>query len=328
MKSFWHILPKPFFVLAPMEDVTDTVFRQMVAQCARPDVFFTEFANCDGLQSIGRPHVAHRLVYSEDERPIVAQVWGIHPDTFEKTAREVVELGFDGIDINMGCPQRAVIGHGACSALIKTPSLAKEIIDATKRGVNGKIPVSVKTRIGYSKITTEEWILFLLSCGIDALTVHGRTVSEMSRVPCHWDEIGKAVELRNSISPGTVIIGNGDVQHVADGLQKMSVTGVDGVMIGRGIFEDMWAFDKIVPKKQHAPLEYIRLMKEHVQLFEKTWGNTKHYPILKKFYKIYVRGFDGASDWRARCMNTQSYEEIYPIIDEIKLQLCKFKIVN
>ncbi len=315
--NFWAMLPKPFFVLAPMEDVTDTVFRQMVASCAKPDVFFTEFTNCDGMQSVGRSRVDHRLKFTQDERPVVAQIWGTHPDTFYKTAQDVLAMGFDGVDINMGCPERSVVGHGACSALIKTPDLAKEIIKATKEGVEGNIPVSVKTRIGFSEIQTEEWISILLSCGISTLTVHGRTTKEMSSVPCHWDEIKKAVEIRDTMSPDTILVGNGDVQNYQDGLQKIAQSGVDGVMIGRGIFEDMWAFDHTVPKPIHRPLEYMHIMKRHVELYEKTWGTRKHYPILKKFFKIYVRGFEGASEWRTKCMITQNPSEVYPVIDQI-----------
>ncbi len=317
MNNFWQTLPKPIFALAPMEDVTDTVFRQMVASCARPDVFYTEFTNCDGMQSVGRKAVEHRLKFTDSEKPLVAQVWGIHPETYYKTASEIVEMGFDGVDINMGCPQRAIIGHGACAAMIKTPGLAKEIIHATKEGVGGRIPVSVKTRIGFSKISTEEWISTVLSCGIQALTVHGRTAAEMSKVPCHWDEIARAVQLRNSVSPETVILGNGDVQNYHDGLAKIAHSGVDGVMIGRGIFEDMWAFEKKSPKPTHTPIEYMRIMKRHVEMYEEVWGKRKHYPILKKFFKIYVRGFDGASDWRAKCMETREPGEVYPVIEEI-----------
>lgn len=304
-----------------MEDVTDAVFRQIVTSCAKPDVFFTEFCNCDGLQSIGRKAVDHRLQFSKVETPIIAHVWGIHPETFLKTAREIAEMGFSGIDINMGCPVRTVIGHGACSALIKTPSLAKEIILAVKEGVDGKIPVSVKTRIGFSKIITEEWVSFLLSCGIDSLTVHGRTTAEMSSVPCHWDEIAKAVKIRNDMKLDTIIIGNGDVADRRDGLVKIAESGVDGAMIGRGIFTDLWAFESFLPKPSHSHLEYMRIMRRHIELFETTWGKKKHYPILKKFFKVYVRGFDGASEWRAKCMLTESPEEVYPIISSIIEQI-------
>jgi nifR3 family TIM-barrel protein len=316
MKSIWQSLPKPFFALAPMEDVTDSVFRQVVKSCAAPDITFTEFTNCDGMQSEGREAIIHRFQFDEVERPIVAQLWGTKPENYLKTAQDIVAMGFDGIDINMGCPVKDVTSHGACSALIMNPSLAKEIILATKEGA-GDLPVSVKTRIGFKTVITETWISHLLSCDIAALTVHGRTAAEMSAVPAHWDEIKKAVDIRNSMGVDTVVLGNGDVQNVAEGLAKVALTGVDGIMIGRGIFEDLWAFDRSVPKPTHSVREYLNCMTRHVKLFESTWGEEKHYPILRKFYKIYLRGFEGASDWRVRAMETKSPSEVYPIIDEL-----------
>jgi tRNA-dihydrouridine synthase len=184
-----------------MEDVTDTVFRQVIQSVARPDVFFTEFTSTAGVQSSGQAKVIHRLKYSQNERPIVAQVWGITPDDYYKTAKLVVDLGFDGMDINMGCPVKNVIKQGACSALIKSPSLAKEIILATKEGLQNKIPLSVKTRIGFNKIETESWCGFLLNdCQPEVLTIHGRTVKEESGPPAHWDEIGKVVNINKQIS--------------------------------------------------------------------------------------------------------------------------------
>ncbi len=315
MKSIWQTLPKPVFILAPMEDVTDTVFRQIVASCARPDVFFTEFTNVDGMQSVGKEVVSHRLRFTKMEHPLIAQLWGSKPENYLKTAKLLVEVGIDGIDINMGCPQKKVTSHGGCAALINNPSLAKEIILAAKEGVGGKIPVSVKTRIGFKTIITEEWISFLLSSGIDALTVHGRTVAEMSKVPAHWDEIGKAVDIRNRMNVKTVIIGNGDVVDVADGIRKVNEYGVDGVMIGRGIFENPWAFDR----SGHNPTihELLMLMKKHIELFEKTWGKEKSFVILRKFFKIYIKGFDGASEYRARVMTARSSSDVYPVIDEL-----------
>ena len=198
MKNFWLDLPTPFFILAPMEDVTDIVFRGMVrkANDGMPQVLFTEFTNCDGICSVGQSKVIHRLKYDPSQRPIVAQIWGKTPQNYEETSRLCLELGFDGIDINMGCPEKSVIKQGACSALINNQPLAKEIIAACKRGTNGKIPISVKTRIGFNKIQTEEWISFLLAQNIQALTVHGRTVAG-SDEPANWIEIKKAVEIKN-----------------------------------------------------------------------------------------------------------------------------------
>lgn len=313
----WQSLPKPIFVLAPMEDVTDTVFRQIVNSCAPPDISFTEFINVEGMNSRGRDSVIHRLKYAQSEHPVVAQVWGTKPDDYKKAAEEIVEMGFDGIDINMGCPQKDVMKNGACAAMISRPSLARDVVQAVKDGAAGRIPVSVKTRIGQKNIVTEEWLSHLLSLGIDALTVHGRTVAEMSKVPAHWDEIAKAVALRDRESPATIIIGNGDVASRADGLSKIAQYGVDGVMIGRGVFDDPWVFDSSNPKKEHSHRELLELMKRHVALFESTWGKTKNYAVLKKFYKIYIKGFDKASDFRVKAMETNSPQEVYPIIDEI-----------
>lgn len=318
MKSFWQKLTKPFFVLAPMEDVTDTVFRQMVASCAKPDVFFTEFTNVDGIMSEGRQMVMHRLRFAKLEHPIVAQLWGSKPDNYRETAKLIVEAGFDGIDINMGCPQKKVIKNGGCAALINSPELARKIIEATIDGAEGRIPVSVKTRIGFKTINTEQWLSFLLSSNIDALTVHGRTVAEMSKVPAHWDEIAKAVTFRDRMKLKTLIIGNGDVASRADGIEKQKKYGVDGLMIGRAVFEDPWVF---APEhKDHSIAEHLELMRKHVGLFEKTWGSEKQFAILKKFFKIYVRDFDGASDWRVRIMETKSPAEVYPLILEMMRQ--------
>lgn len=201
MTNFWHSLKKPFSILAPMEDVTDTVFRRIIQEVARPDVFFTEFTSTTGVQSSGQSKVIHRLKYTEKEKPIVAQVWGITPEDYYKTARMVIDLGFDGMDINMGCPVKNVIKQGACSALIKNPSLAKEIIMASKEGLQNKIPLSIKTRIGFNKIETENWCGFLLrECQPEALTVHGRTVKEESVPPAHWDEIAKVVDINKQLT--------------------------------------------------------------------------------------------------------------------------------
>lgn len=313
MKNFWQKLNKPVMALAPMEEVTDTVFRQIVAECGRPDVFFTEFTSVEGMaHPKGLKHIQHRLVFSKNEHPIVAQIWGINPENFKKAARKIVEMGFDGIDINMGCPERNITRQGSCSALIKNPDLAKEIIEATKEGA-GDLPVSVKTRIGFSKIQTEEWIGFLLQQNLAALTVHGRTAAEMSEVPAHWDEIAKAVKRRDQIAPQTIILGNGDVQSLEDAEQKIKETGVDGVMIGRGIFHNVFVFNK--SKKEVTPEDRLAVLLKHVDLYTETWRKTKNYHILKKFFKAYVNNFPGAGDLRAKLMETDQPEQVRPIIE-------------
>lgn len=309
--NFWQKLTKPFLILAPMDDVTDTVFRQIVAQTARPDVYFTEFTNCDGLNSKGRDALMNRLQYSQIERPIVAQIWGTNPKTFYQTAQLVQKLGFDGIDINMGCPVRTITRHGACGALIKNPNLAKQLIDATKKGAPN-LPLSVKTRIGVDKITTKEWISFLLDQNLAALTIHGRTVKEQSKVPTHWDQIAKAVKLKDRLRPTsthTLIIGNGDVQSYQEALEKAKKYKLDGIMIGRGIFHNPWVFKK-GQAYQPSTTEKLQLLLTHTQLFDQTWGKTKNFAILKKFFKIYASGFGGAGDLRTKLMQTNSLSEV------------------
>ncbi len=313
--NIWQKLPKPILALAPMEDVTDTVFRRIVASCARPDIFFTEFTNVDGLVSQGRDAIIHRLRFTDEERPIIAQLWGMKPDNYRTVASQLVDMGFDGIDINMGCPERSVVGHGACAALINTPDLASEIIKAVKEGAAGKIPVSVKTRIGYKNISNE-WIPFLLEQHLDALTVHGRTAAEMSKFPVHWDEIARAVTLRNAKKVGTLILGNGDVKSAEESLAKIQTYGLDGMMMGRAVFDDLYAFAR-GQKPVRTVFSYLTIMRRHVELFEETWGDTKNYAILRKFFKIYVRGFEGAGEWRERVMATRSPSEVYPLIDEM-----------
>ncbi len=304
-------------ILAPMEDVTDTVFRQVVIKTGRPAVFFTEFTSTDGLCSTGKLKVIDRLQYTEKERPIVAQIWGNKPENFYKVAQMLVQTGFDGIDINMGCPAKNVLKSGACSALIKNPKLATEIIQATKEGANG-LPISVKTRIGYNQIETESWVTTLLQTDIAALTLHARTVKEQSKVPAHWEEIAKAVQVRNILGIKTLIIGNGDVSSLEDAYQKVDQSQADGIMVGRGIFHNIWLFDS-QKNPEEVPLNHrLELLKFHVNLFKETWGEGKNYDILKKFYKIYLSGFDGAADIRARFMETKNTQEVQDVINSLK----------
>lgn len=322
MRNFWQDLPKPFFALAPMEDVTDTVFRRIVASCGRPDVFFTEFTSVDGLNSIGYEYLAKRLQSTKDEHPLIAQIWGVKPENYFRAGKMLVEMGFDGVDINMGCPVKDVVKLGVCSALIKNQPLAKEIIQATKEGIqsaNEKIPVSVKTRIGFNTIQTEEWLGFLLNQDLDALTVHGRTAKEQSKVPAHWDEIAKAAEVRNEKKLSTAIIGNGDVMSRAEALQKVVETGVDGIMIGRGIFHDPWLFNKAHFGDKVSFKEKLEKMKEHILLFESTWGSEKHYPTLKKFFKCYIFNISNASELRNSLMDLNSPTEVILKLDKLIL---------
>ena len=317
MKNIWHDLQKPIFILAPMEDVTDTVFRRIILDLGKPDLFFTEFTNCEALLSEGRRRVEHRLQFEQVEKPLIAQIWGTKPEQYEKVTAMLVDMGFDGVDINMGCPERSVVKQGACSALIKNPSLAKEIIDATKRGANGRIPVSVKTRLGFREIQTDEWIPFLLEQDIVALSIHGRTVQEMSKVPAHWDEIGKAVRIRNEMGVKTLIIGNGDVASYAEGLQKTEQYGLDGIMVGRGVFHNPWLFDRTVDPAGKTVKERLELLLRHVTLYHTTWGKQKNYQILKKYFKIYLQGFPGASEMRVQFMETKNADEATQLVSRL-----------
>ncbi len=291
-----------------MEDVTDTVLRQVIARCGKPAVFFTEFTNVEGMFSKGARHIVHRLQYTEAERPIVAQIWGTRPENFFKAAKKLIEMGFDGIDLNMGCPASGVAQKGACSGLINNRPLAKEIIDATKEGAAGEIPVSVKTRLGFRAIDFE-WIQFVLEQKPAVLTVHLRTVSEMSKVPAHWNKLQTVVEMRNTLSSTTLIIGNGDIKSLNDGRQKAAEAGADGAMIGRGIFENPYLFSETTSLSDKTPEEKMQLLLNHMHLWQATWGDSKHFPVLRKFFKVYANGFPGAQELRVQLMETQSPEE-------------------
>lgn len=291
-----------------MDGVTDTVFRQIVASVGAPDVFFTEFVPVDALVSRGREKALRTLKYSRSEKPVVAQIWGTDPEKFYKSAQIIKKLGFDGIDINMGCPKKDEVKNGACSALIKNPKLATEIILATIKGANG-LPVSVKTRIGFSKIDTENWVNVLLSTPISALILHLRTVSEKSQPPAHWDEIKKAVSVREKLKSKALIIGNGDVKSLEEARDKCKKYGIDGVMIGRGIFENVCLFSE----REFTPKQKIKLLIKHLKLFKKVWGDTRHFALMKKFVKCYVNNFDDSSKLREKLMSAKTLDELIKI---------------
>ena len=318
-QSFWHRLAKPIMILAPMEDVTDTVFRRIIADCGRPDVMFTEFTNCEGAQSVGQAQVVKRLKYTEIERPLVAQIWGVTPEDYYKTAVLIRGLGFDGIDINMGCPVRKIIKQGACSALIKNPSLAKEIVEATKEGA-GELPLSIKTRIGFSSIQTEEWLGFILrECRPEVLTVHGRTVKEASKVPNHWDEIGKVASLNRELGGQTLIVGNGDVKTLVQARDLAAEYGLDGIMIGRGILDNPWLFNPKIDLLEITLRQKIETLKTHLRLFDEVWGQEKNFSLMKKYYKIYINGFAGAADIRAKLMECDTVAETLAELEKIEV---------
>ncbi len=306
--NFWQTLPKPFTVLAPLDGVTDTVFRQIITEVGKPDVLFTEFTACDGICSKGRARVAQRLKFDPSQQPIVAQIWGMRPEHFYETAKYVKELGFAGIDINMGCPHHTIVKQGACSALIKNPQLAGEIIQATKDGA-GDLPVSVKTRIGFAHEHIDEWIGFILKQQIATLTVHLRTVAEMSQVPAHWELMPRVLQLRDTLAPETLIIGNGDVVSLAEMEEKYDTFGCDGFMVGRGIFANPWLFNKKIDPDAMTISDRITLYLRHIELFEKTWGY-KNFAVLKKFCKTYIQNFPEASQLREKLMEAKTLDEL------------------
>jgi nifR3 family TIM-barrel protein len=303
-------LPKPFFVLAPMDDVTDTVFRQIVADCARPDLFFTEFVNVDGLQSIGRERLVKRIQFTATERPIIAQIWGKDPENFRKTAAELVDMGFAGVDINMGCPDKTVVKNGCCSALINNRELAGQMIQAVQDGVAGRVPVSVKTRLGFNEVDLT-WHEFLLHQKLDMVTVHGRTRKEMSEVPAHWDLIGDVRRLRDRLAPETLIVGNGDVQTRMQASELAETYKLDGIMIGRGVFHDPYIFAAESPWAHLTKQQRAELYSKHVKLFADTWhAGERRIVTLNKFCKTYIQGFDGAKELREQLMAAKTTNEL------------------
>lgn len=324
--SFLDSLPKPFFALAPLDDVTDTVFRQVVAGCAPPDVYFTEFVNVDGLQSPGRAKLLKKLQFTPAETPLIAQIWGKTPDNFYQTARQLAdgtfahELGlsegvnFAGVDLNMGCPDKTVVKNGTCSALINDREKAKAIIDATRAGLDDTLPLSVKTRLGFNEIDMS-WIEFLLRQKLAMLTVHARTRREMSKVPAHWEEIGEARQLRDRLAPSTLLVGNGDIMSRQRGLELAERYQLDGVMVGRGVFHDPFVFADDSPWEGMPAEKRVALYRKHVELFAHTWNEgQRSIQTLNKFCKIYINGFDGAKELREQLMGAQSVDDLLDLL--------------
>lgn len=297
-------LPKPFFVLAPMDDVTDTVFRQIIHQCAPADLYFTEFVNVDGLQSPGRPKLLHKLRLTEGEGPVIAQLWGLKPENFYTTVKELKEMGFFGVDINIGCPVKTVIKNGACAALIKNRGLAGKIIDASREAAGEDFPVSVKTRVGFNEVDMS-WIEFLMTKKLNMLSIHGRTAKQLSKVPADWDLIGRAREIRDSLSPETQIVGNGDVDSRVQAEELAEKYNLDGVMIGRGVFRDPFIFAEASPWQDWTRQQKVELFAKHIRLYLDTYDDgQRKFEALRKFCKVYLNGFDGASELRTKFMET------------------------
>jgi nifR3 family TIM-barrel protein len=346
--GFWRELKaakRPIFVMAPMANVTDSVFRKLFAKFGAPDVTWTEFVSSDGLVSPGREKLLIDLVYSRAERPIVAQLFTGHPEAMRKAAKLAAELKFDGIDINMGCPDRAVEKQGGGSALIRTPKNAIAVLEAARAGVadavaagaiKKPIPVTVKTRLGYNKVEMD-WLRALLEQKPPVLTVHLRTRKEMSLVDAHWDLMPEIVKLRDEVSPETILLGNGDVQSIADGAAKAKKYGCDGVMIGRGIFGKPWLFEHIHAKNgprdadERTPEERLKVMVEHCKMFQKAFGlragkdgrGLKSFAIMRKHFKAYVNGWPGAAELRAELMLAEDSKAVAATVKRYLLELKK-----
>ncbi|MDO8590921.1 MAG: tRNA-dihydrouridine synthase [bacterium] len=348
MENFWQKLPKPIMVLAPMADVTDLAFRRIIAKYSKyggadifdaqgrftrpsfapqnlggPDVMFTEFVSADGLcHPKGREKLLIDLSYTEAERPIVAQLFSGKPEKMYEAAKLVRELGFDGLDINMGCPDRSIEKSGAGVALIKDSRRAREIIRAAKEGA-GDLPISVKTRIGYNKNELETWLPELLAENPAVVTIHARTRKEMSSVPARWEHVAEAIAIRDCLGSKTLIFGNGDVVSLADARKKVLETHCDGVMLGKAIFGNPFLFSFLRKQKRPERVERVErtnikekleVLVEHTKLFEELLGNCKNFAIMKKHYKAYVQGFDGAKELRMKLMEASSADEVETIV--------------
>lgn len=318
-ENFWRELPRPFFVLAPMEDVTDVVFRHVVSEAGRPDVFFTEFTNTESFcHPEGVHSVRGRLTFTEDEQPIVAHIWGDKPEHFREMSIGMAEMGFKGIDLNMGCPVPNVATKGKGSGLIQRPETAAEIIQAAKAG---GLPVSVKTRLGYSDIDEwRDWLTHVFEQDIANLSIHLRTRKEMSKVDAHWELIGEIKKVRDAIAPDTLLTINGDIPDRKTGLELAEKYGIDGVMIGRGIFQNPYAFEK--EPKEHTSEELLGLLRLHLDLFDKyTKEEPRQFKPLRRFFKVYVRGIKGAGELRHQLMSTSTTDEVRTLLDEFEGQM-------
>ena len=304
--NFWKKLTKPIIALAPMADVTDPAFRRIIAKYGKPDVLWTEFVSADGLFLGGYNSLIKDLQFTQSERPIVAQFFTSNPDMMRRAASLARELGFDGLDINMGCPDKGVEKRGAGAGLIKHPQLAQELIRAAKEGA-GSLPVSVKTRIGWMHEELATFLPALLEAKPAVITIHARTRNELSRVPARWEPIKRAGEIRNKKGSESLIFGNGDVVSIRDAFQKVNETGCDGVMIGRAIFGNPWLFARSTPEVH--PQEKLAVLVEHTKLFEDLLPH-KHFELMKKHYKSYVSGWDGAKELRMKLMAAKNAAEV------------------
>lgn len=313
-KGFWEKLNKPIFALAPMYDVTDAAFRQVIAEQGKPDVMYTEFTSAEGLASIGFERLKHNLIFTDTEHPIVAQIFGKDPNAFFKTSRLLEKLGFDGIDLNLGCPDKNIMKQGSCAALFHNPGLVAEIVAKIKEGAPS-LPVSLKIRIGDTKVDWKQWIESLLQTNPAAISIHLRTRKEMSKVPAHWEEMPAIMEFikEKAGDERPIVLGNGDIYTITEAKQKVLETGCDGVMLGRGIFGNPWLFSKHEPNTN----ERLNTLIEHSKLFNKLFAGIKPFEIMKKHYKSYLVGSPELKDLRMKLMETKNAAEVENLIKQV-----------
>lgn len=340
-RGFWDTLPKPIIGLSPMDGVTDAPFRYIANKYSKPHVTITEFTNVEGL-SRGATSMLMAFDYDEIERPIVGQIYGVEVDSFYKVTLMLCELGFDGIDVNMGCPANKVARRGSGAGLIRTPDLAKEIIRACQKAVQDwsegqtlegaglrpkvvtavnerkrfeptrrLLPVSVKTRIGFDAPVTEEWIKHLLETEPANITLHGRTLKQMYLGDANWEEIAKAATIVRTSGLPTTLLGNGDVKTLEDAHQKIKTYGVDGVLVGRATFGNPWFFKGYTPNTQ----DRAQVAVEHSKAFEQIHPNLS-FVNMRKHLGWYCREFDGARETRMKLMQSNSSDEVKTIFGE------------
>ena len=365
--NFWRRIYRPIIGLSPMDGVTDASFRYITAKHGGPDVTFTEFVNIQAAF-----HAAHTLIkdltYGEIERPVVAQIYGRSPEMFYRVSHIVCELGFDGLDVNMGCPAKKVAAAGCGAALIRAPELARSIIRAAARGVKDwcdgqtlndievepelvekirianrlrtgiegplgrrPIPVSVKTRLGYDRIVVEDWISTLLEEHPAAISLHGRTLQQGYKGNADWDAIARAVEVGKNSE--TLILGNGDLQDMAQVHRRVRETQVDGVLLGRSAQGNPWIFrakhqvkralaensELFIASMPISLEERFRVILEHSGHFEQQ-ASGENFVGIRKHLTWYCRGFRGAAEMRSQMVRVKTAGEVHQCLKNFTAQ--------
>ncbi len=328
MSNIWQNLrarEEPIKVLAPMEDVTDHPFRLLISGLGAPDLFFTEFMSVEGYKSsVGRSRVSRRLLKNDQDSPIIAQIWGLDPEAFYITALDLAKMGFDGIDVNLGCPVKKIIKQGSCSAMIGDHQRVGDIVSAIKAGAP-HLPLSIKTRIGINGYSLQDWICFLPTLPIDALILHLRTQKELSAAPAHWEYMPEIVSAIKSINPDLIVIGNGDISSVAHLCQLSQHNGMDGGMIGRAVLNNPLLFSNHPERwSSYSAHDRLELLIRHVELYCQVYGDKVEgdsWNQLKRFFKIYINDFEYAVSWRAQFMQTNNRGELESLLKKLKLHV-------